>query len=112
VSYWPFDGDAAAARGTSGTFSGGVTAGPDRHNIAKGSLSFSGVAQYVAVAGGGGLNAANSGTISLWARWTDTTQDADCCGTFGAVLARQGTGLFSDNILALSTPNLDTAKLV
>lgn len=112
VSYWPFNGTATATRGTSGTFSDAVTAGADRNGVTPGALSFSGSGQYVNVPGGGGLNAAASGTICLWAKWNAATQDPDCCGTFGAVLARQGNGLFSDNILALSTPNPTTAKLV
>ena len=33
-------------------------------------------------------------------------------GTFGAVLARQGNGLFSDNILALSAANPATARII
>ncbi|MSU36344.1 MAG: hypothetical protein EXS36_14855 [Pedosphaera sp.] len=112
VSYWPFNGNATATRGTSGTSSDAVTAGSDRSGTSPGALSFSGATQYVTVPGGGGLNAATSGTISLWAKWNAATQDSDCCGTFGAVLARQGNGLFSDNILALSTANPATAKLV
>jgi len=112
ISYWPFDGNAAATRGPEGTLIGAVTATADRSGIAGRALAFSGASQYVNVPGGGGLNGASSGTISLWAQWGAGTQDADCCASFGAVLARQGNGEFSDTILALSTANPLTAKLV
>ena len=112
VGYWPFNGNATSLRGTSGTLVGAVATTTDRNGAAGGALAFNGAqSQYVSVAGGGGLNAANQGTISLWVKWTGT-QDADCCGTFGAVLARQGNGLFSDNILALSAANPATARII
>jgi len=110
-SYWPFDGNATATRGTGGTFVGAVTATPDRKEATGGALKFSGDSSYVEVSGGGGLNGATAGTISLWVRWSGT-QDADCCGTFGAVLARQGNGLFSDDILALDGADPNTARVV
>jgi hypothetical protein len=112
VSYWPFDGDATATVGTDGSSVGAVTPTADRAGTAGRALAFGGPSQYVEVPGGGGLNAAASGTISLWAKWNASFQDADCCGNFGAILARQGNGQFSDNILALSTSNPATAKLV
>src|SRR5688500_7310290 len=84
VSYWPFDGDATATRGTSGALVGAVTAANDRNNQPNGALAFGGPSQHVTVAGGGGLNAAAAGTISMWVKWNGT-QDADCCSTFGAV---------------------------
>jgi hypothetical protein len=111
VSYWPFDGTANATRGISGTFVNVVTPTTDRNNAPAGALLFNGVNAYVSVAGGGGLNAAAAGTISMWVKWTGV-QDADCCGTYGAVLARQGNGLFSDNIIALNGPTPETAVIV
>src|SRR5438067_230712 len=85
-------------------------AAPDRNGVAGGALAFSG-SQYVSVAGGGGLNAANAGTVSMWVKWSGT-QDADCCGSFGAVLARQANGLFSDDILALDSADPSVARIV
>lgn len=111
VSYWPFNGNATATEGTDGSFNGAVTATTDRTGTADGALAFSGASQFVEVPGGGGLNAAASGTISLWAKWNTAFQDPDCCGGFGAMLARQGNGQFSDNILSLTTANPATAKL-
>jgi hypothetical protein len=112
VSYWPFNGNATATRGTNGTFSGAVTATTDRNNAAGAALAFSGASQYVNVAGGGGLNGATAGTISMWAKWNGTSQDADCCGSWGAILARQGNGFFSDDIIALNGANPATARIV
>ena len=112
VGYWPFNGTATGLRGTNGTLVGAVATVADRNGIAGGALAFTGtLSQYVNVPGGGGLNAAKEGTISLWVKWTGT-QDADCCGTFGAVLSRQANGQFTDNILALNTANPATARIV
>lgn len=111
VSYWPLDGNAAAVRGASGTVVG-ATAAPDAKGQAGAALSFSDAAHsLVRVNGGGGLDGASEGTVSLWVKWTGT-QDADCCGTYGAVLSRQGDGLFSDNILALDAPDPESARIV
>ena len=83
VGYWPFDGDATAVIGTSGATQGGPTPASDHRNQSGKALAFSGLqSQHVTVAGGGGLNAASAGTISLWVKWTGV-QDADCCGGFG-----------------------------
>ncbi len=111
VSYWTFDGNATATRGTSGTLMGAVGAANDRNNQPNGALAFGGPSQHVSVAGGGGLNAAAAGTISIWVKWNGV-QDADCCSTFGAVLGRQANGMFSDNIIALNTASPATARIV
>ena len=112
VSYWPCEGDATAARGLNGALVGAVTATADRNGTAGGALFCDGsLQQYVSVSGGGGLNARTAGTISLWVKWKGL-QDADCCGTFGAVLARQGNGIFSDDIIALNTADPTSARVV
>ncbi len=111
VSYWTFDGNATATHGTSGNLMGAVSVANDRNNQPNGALAFGGPSQHVSVAGGGGLNAAAEGTISMWVKWNGT-QDADCCSTFGAVLGRQANGMFSDNIIALNTANPVTARVV
>lgn len=112
ISYWPFDGDAKAIRGSEGSLVGAVVPAVDRLGAAGGALAFSGIGKFVSVPGGGGLNGAAYGTISLWAKWNAVSQDADCCGGYGAILARQENGFFSNNILSLSTSNPATAKLV
>lgn len=112
ISYWLFDGNADASRGSNGTLIGAVSAAMDRNGQADGALAFNGASQqYVQVAGGGGLSGATAGTISLWVKWTGT-QDGDCGGSFGAILSRQGDGLFSDNIIALNNANPALAKVV
>ena len=112
VSYWPFDGNPTAVRGSNGTAVGAVAAAADRNGLAGGALGFTGTSsQYVQVPGGGGLNSATAGTISMWVKWVGT-QDADCCGTFGAVLARQSNGQFSDNVIALNNANPASARIV
>jgi len=111
VAYWPLDGNAIAARGVSGTLYG-ATAAADRQGQTDGAVSFHGAIQSLGrVDGGGGLDGATAGTISLWVNWIGM-QDADCCGSFGAVLSRQGDGLFSDNILALDAPDPQSARIV
>lgn len=111
LAYWPFDGNAAAARGSDGTMHG-ASPTTDRNGGLGGALTFDGAAQqWVQVDGGGGLDGAAAGTISLWVRWIGP-QQADCCETFGAVLARQGNGLFSDNIVALDNPDPEAARVV
>lgn len=112
VGYWPLNGNAVATMGTNGDLTGAPAAAADRAGTAGAALAFNGSTQYVSVPGGGGLNGAASGTIALWARWNSAFQDADCCGTYGAITARQSNGLFSDNILALNAANPATAKLV
>ncbi len=112
VSYWLFNGDAAATRGTGGTLNGAVSAAVDRNGAPGGALAFNGtLSQFVSVAGGGGLNAAAQGTISLWVKWTGT-QDGDCCGSFGAILARQANGQFSDDIIALNAADPNVGRIV
>src|SRR5207248_9569831 len=46
-----------------------------------------------------------------WVPWSGT-RDGDCCGTFGAVLSGQGSGLFWDDIIALNTSDPATARVV
>ncbi len=112
VGYWPFNSNAAASFGSSGQLIGSPAAAVDRAGTAGEALAFNGSSQYVSVPGGGGLNGAASGTITLWAKWNAVSQDADCCGSFGAILARQSNGAFSENILALNGSNPATARLV
>ncbi len=109
VSYWPFDGDATAVRGINGTFVGSVASTNDRNGTPGGALAFNGaLSQYVSVTGGGGLNGALFGTISMWVKWTGT-QDTGFGGAAGAVLGRQQNGAFSDDIISLNNANPDLA---
>lgn len=70
-----------------------------------------GVDGYVSLAGGGGLNNVQSGTISMWVRWVGT-QDAGIFSNNGAVLGRQqAAASFSNHVISLSTTNPNTAKI-
>ncbi len=112
IGYWPLDGDAAAVVGIDGSLVGSPVAAPDRLQDADSALAFNGVDQYVSIDGGGGLDGAAAGTLSLWVQWNGR-QDADCCGpTYGAVTSRQSNGQFSDTILALDNSDPNQARLV
>src|SRR5204863_9161510 len=101
-----------ATRGANGSLVGAVTATTDRNSVTGSALAFNGaLGQYVSVPAGGGLDGATAGTISMWVKWVGP-QDADCCGSFGAVLARQANGLFSDDVLALNSSNPASARVV
>ena len=111
VGYWPLDGDATAVVGTSGTLVNGPTSAPDRNGTAGGALAFDGTSQqYVSVAGGGGLNAATTATVSMWVQWSGT-QDNACCASYGNVLARQSNTVFSNNIIGLDSAAPASARL-
>src|SRR6188474_3681691 len=69
IEHLPLNGNGTAAVGTSGTLVNGPTAAEDRFGIPSGALAFSGFSQqYVSVAGGGGLNALQAGTISMYVK--------------------------------------------
>lgn len=109
LGYWPLDGNGEALVGTAGNLVNGPIPAPDRNGTANLALSFDGTLQQtVEVPGGGGLNAARLGTISMWVKWTGP-QDAACCGGFGAVLGRQSNGIFSDDIIQLDVEDPDSA---
>ncbi|MCA9265007.1 MAG: DUF4457 domain-containing protein [Planctomycetales bacterium] len=111
VGYWPFDGDTTAAVGTDGVAVNDPTFVIDRNFGINGAITFDGsLEQYVEVPGGGGLDGAPYGSISMWVNWLGP-QDAACCGSYGNVLSRQSNGMFSDNILGLSGTDPDTATL-
>ena len=114
VGYWPFDGDAAAVVGMDGVpLNGPIAPALDRLGMPNGALSFAGASQqYVDIPGGGGLEGAGVGTISMWVQWLGAGQDAACCGgAVGPVLSRQQNGVFSDNIIALDGPDPVTANV-
>ncbi len=111
VGYWPFDGDATALIGTDGNMVNGAVAAPDHNGISGGALFFDGTqAQRVEIPGGGGLNGASQGSISLWVKWTGM-QDTGFGGAAGAVLSRQQDGSFSDDIISLTGADLSNASV-
>jgi hypothetical protein len=117
IEHLPLDGDANAAVGTSGTLAGTPTPtpAPDRNGTASGALSFAsssgGEGGRVEVPGGGGLAGLETGTIAFFVKWTGP-QDAACCGgQFGSVTARQGNGMFSNQIIGLDAASPSTAHV-
>jgi hypothetical protein len=111
VGYWPLDGDAAAVVGASGIMVSNPIVTLDRNELPGGALAFDGLLQQrVEIPGGGGLNAARRGTISLWVKWTGI-QDTGFGGAAGAVLSRQRDGSFSDTILHLNNADPNAAVL-
>jgi hypothetical protein len=112
VGYWPLAGNGKAVIGTDGTLVNGPVATTNQNGVAGGALAFDGSSkQYVSIPGGGGLNAATTGTISLWVLWNSDNQATSCCGPFGVVLARQSNGKFSDDLIDLNNADPDSANL-
>lgn len=114
VGYWPLDGNANATFGASGTLVNSPTVVADHNGVAGGALAFASTGpttgSYVSIAGGGGLNAATAGTISMWIQWNGA-QDVSCCGTYGHVLGRQSNGIFSNNLIGLGGSDPATAQV-
>lgn len=77
----------------------------------RGALRTDGVDGYVSLAGGGGLNAIQSGVISMWVCWYGT-QDTGFGTNAGAVLGRQGGASFSNHIISLNGTDPATAKIL
>jgi hypothetical protein len=108
VCYWPMDGNADAVIGLNGALVNGPVPALDRNDVAGGALLFDGSQlQRMEVPGGGGLSGATQGTISMWVKWTGA-QDVGFDNSFGAVLGRQRDGVFSSDILNLSSADPNT----
>ncbi len=81
-------------------------------NFPGSALNFVGGDDYVSVPSGGGLDNLQSGTIEMWVKWTGT-QDAGYLNTsYGAVLARQSNGVFTNQLIALNGSDPATAKII
>ncbi len=111
IGHWKLNGNGTALPGTNGALINGPTPVADRFGTVGGALSFNGATQqYMSIAGGGGLNNLQQGTISMFVRWSGS-QEASPYGSFGNVLGRQRDNGFSNNILGLSTENPATARV-
>jgi hypothetical protein len=80
----------------------------------KNALNFDGSNDHVAVfTNAGGLNNLQSGTIEMWVKWTGTQdQDNASVNLFGAVLARQQDGVFSNHVIGLNAANPASANII
>jgi alpha-tubulin suppressor-like RCC1 family protein len=74
-------------------------------------LHFDGVNDYVALPNGGGLSGIQTGTIEMWVKWNGSSQN-NYTDIYGTVCARQSNGSFSNQIIALSGPDPNTAKII
>lgn len=102
ISHWEFDGNFNATVGTNGTAVNGAGFGADRFGNPNSSLSVNGASeQYVSVAGGGGLDGLQAGTIAFFAQWNGI-QDSACCSSHANVAGRQSNGIFSNHVIGLS----------
>jgi hypothetical protein len=111
VGYWDFNGDAQATVGPDGALINAPVPAQDRLGNPTGALAFDGSkSNRVEIPGGGGLSGAQQGTISMWVKWTGT-QDAGFGGSYGAVLGRQQDGVFSANIINITTADPVTGAL-
>jgi len=112
VGYWPLDGNANAVIGVNGVVISNAVAAADRNGTPGRAMFFDGALQQrVHIPGGGGLNAARQGTISLWVKWTGTQDLGSVAGNAGAVLSRQQDSSFSDDIITLNVANPDNAAV-
>jgi concanavalin A-like lectin/glucanase superfamily protein len=118
IQYIGFDGNSNATVGTNGTpFS--PTANPptfvaDRNGAPNSAVAFNGSTtdqQSVNVAGGGGLNNLQVGTMAFFVRWNGTQSVGLSPTTWGTVTARQGNGLFSEDVVTLDGADPATAKI-
>lgn len=111
ITYYPLNGGASDVAGSTEASIFGAVLAEDRFGNANGALYFDGVDDMVQVTAGGGLNARNTGTIALWAKW-EGVQDQNYSRRFGAALGRQSNGRFSNTILDISASDPAVGKVV
>lgn len=123
IRYWKMDDNVTGAGQTIKDSSGnnnygtlyqinGISPSCNVPGVTGTACSFKGVDSFVGVTGGGGLNALNTGTISMWVKWNGT-QKVDTCGNqYGSIIGRQYNARFSNNIISLSGSDPNTAKIV
>ena len=115
IRHYPLDGNGAEVTpsGVDAAPQGTPTAAADRSGNPAGAVSFDGVDDVLVASDGGGLNGLQTGTIALFVKWNGAAQDQACCGitAFGTILARQLNGQFSNNVIALTGPDPETANV-
>lgn len=77
----------------------------------KGSIRFAGGTETASVPNGGGLNTAQSGMISLWVKWTSTSQET-YVNISGVCFGRSDNSTFVNQAIGLDGVNPTTAKVV
>src|SRR5207245_4691616 len=108
IAWYPLHGDASAIVGDNGTLVNAPTPASDENGTANGALNFqadpnnssgysgSNTGSYVSVDGGAGLAGLQQGTIAMWVNWSGM-QGLGWQGRYGAVIARQSNGVYSNN---------------
>ena len=124
IAWYPLHGDGSPNVGNFyGDLVNGPTPAPDEKGNANGALKFQALSRnnsgaydrsnsgsYASVPRGAGLATLQQGTIALWVNWSGM-QGTGWQGTnFGSVTARQGDGVFSNNVIGISDadPNVGT----
>lgn len=74
-------------------------------------LHFDGASGYVSVPNGGPLNNLQSGSISLWVKYNNTTQPNVVNLVYGTLLVRQHDGVFTNQWLGLDGADPTTAHI-
>jgi hypothetical protein len=128
IAWYPLHGNANAVIGNDGMLVNSPTPAPDQNGNANGALSFQGVAtnmegngtacngsyvtdnnsgSYVSVAGGAGLPGLEEFSIAMWVSWNgmQTGGWSSPPVNYGTVIARQGNGKYSNNVLGISDPD-------
>ena len=130
IAWYPLHGDASVKVGCfDGDLVNGPTPAADQNGNANGALSFqadpnnssgysrTNTGSYVSVPKGvfnsslnEGLPGLQQGTIALWVNWSGMQGTGWNSVNFGSVTARQGDGVFSNNIIGISDadPNVGT----
>lgn len=118
VGYWSFnEGTSTIAHDFSGnknngTLTAAVAALPIWTSGKLGrALNFDGASGYVSVPNGGPLNNLQSGSISLWVKYNNTTQPNVVNLVYGTLLVRQHDGVFTNQWLGLDGSDPATAHI-
>jgi hypothetical protein len=119
IEHLPLNGTTNAAVGTNGTAVNGPTYITDHSGTPNGAINFTaGLTSnsYVSIAGGGGLDGLQTGTIFFWGKWNGVQPTGDsssgaCCGVYGAMTARQSNGVFSNDVIGLNGTDPATADI-
>lgn len=124
IAWYPLHGDTSPKVGEFyGDLVNAPTPASDEKGNANGAMNFQALSRnnsgaydrhnsgsYVSVTKGAGLAGLQQGTIALWVNWSGM-QGTGWQGTnFGSVVARQGDGVFSNNVIGISDadPNVGT----
>jgi hypothetical protein len=123
IAWYPLHGDATAKVGVDGTLVNTPTPAPDQNGNANGALNFqadptnssgygrTNTGSYVSVPAGAGLPTLPQGTIAMWVNWSGMQGTGWNSVNFGSVIARQGDGKFSNNVIGISDPDPNVGTL-